>query len=115
MPDQVVGCAGTECNNHNQTVSNRQLLAKHIFFANSCQERRNKKAVNNISRTRGEKAKAQTEYTEANKQVKRSIRTDKRKYVEDLAMTVEKTAREENMRQLYDTTKKLAENYRKPE
>ncbi|CAH8471399.1 unnamed protein product [Schistosoma rodhaini] len=77
--------------------------------------RRNKKVAINISRTRAEKAKAQAEYTEANKQVKRSIRTDKRKYVEDLAMTAEKAAREGNMRQLYDTTKKLAGNYRQPE
>ncbi|CAH8639446.1 unnamed protein product, partial [Schistosoma mattheei] len=51
------------------------------------QERRNKKAAINTSRTRAEKAKAQAEYTEVNKQVKRSIRTDKRKYVEDLATT----------------------------
>ncbi|VDP21199.1 unnamed protein product [Schistosoma margrebowiei] len=79
------------------------------------QERRNKKAAINISRTREEKAKAQAEYTEVNKQVKKSIRTDKRKYVEDLAMTAEKDAREGNMRQSYDTTKKLAGNYRKPE
>ncbi|VDP34428.1 unnamed protein product [Schistosoma margrebowiei] len=42
------------------------------------QERRNKKAAINTSRTRAEKAKAQAEYTEVNKQVKRSIRTDKR-------------------------------------
>ncbi|VDP46489.1 unnamed protein product [Schistosoma margrebowiei] len=48
------------------------------------QERRNKKAAINTSRTRAEKAKAQAEYTEVNKQVKRSIRNDKRKYVEDL-------------------------------
>ncbi|VDO51498.1 unnamed protein product [Schistosoma margrebowiei] len=53
--------------------------------------------------------------TEVNKQVKRSIRTDKRKYVEDLAMTAERATREGNMRQLYDTTKKLSGNRRKPE
>ncbi|VDO80211.1 unnamed protein product [Schistosoma margrebowiei] len=47
------------------------------------QERRNKKAVISTSRTRAEKDKAQNEYTEVNKQVKRSIRTDKRKYVEE--------------------------------
>uniref|UniRef100_A0A183L3Z2 Coiled-coil domain containing 177 n=1 Tax=Schistosoma curassoni TaxID=6186 RepID=A0A183L3Z2_9TREM len=79
------------------------------------QERRNKKAAINTSQTRAEKAKAQAEYTEPNKQVKRSIRTDKRKYVNDLAMTAEKAAREGNMRQLYDTKKKLSGNYRKPE
>ncbi|VDP24398.1 unnamed protein product [Schistosoma margrebowiei] len=79
------------------------------------QERRNKKAAINTSRTRAEKAKAQAEYTEVNKQVKRSIRTDKHKYVEDLAKTAEKAAREGNMRQLYDITKKISGNRRKPE
>ncbi|VDO76171.1 unnamed protein product [Schistosoma margrebowiei] len=79
------------------------------------QERRNKKAAINTSRTRAEKTKAQAEYTEVNKQVKRSIRTDKRKYVEDLAMTAEKAVREGNMRQLYDITKKPSGNRRKPE
>ncbi|VDP58880.1 unnamed protein product [Schistosoma curassoni] len=79
------------------------------------QERRNKKAAINTRRTRAEKAKTQAEYTDVNKQVKRSIRTDKRKYVEDLATTAEKAAREGNMRQLYDTTKKLSGNRRKPE
>ncbi|VDO87217.1 unnamed protein product [Schistosoma margrebowiei] len=79
------------------------------------QERRNKKAAINTSRTRAEKAKAQAEYTEVNKQVKRRIRTDKRKYVEDLATTAEKAAREGNMRQLYDITKKLSGNRREPE
>ncbi|VDP86219.1 unnamed protein product [Schistosoma mattheei] len=54
------------------------------------EERRNKKAAIKTSRTGAEKAKAQAEYTEVNKQVKRSIRTDKRKCVEYLAMTAEK-------------------------
>ncbi|VDO74918.1 unnamed protein product [Schistosoma margrebowiei] len=75
------------------------------------QERRNKKAAINTSRTRAEKVKEQAEYTE----VKRSIRTDKRKYVEDLTTTAEKAAREGNTRQLYDITKKLSGNRRKAE
>ncbi|VDP41202.1 unnamed protein product [Schistosoma margrebowiei] len=79
------------------------------------QERRNKKAAINTSRTRAEKTKAQAEYTEVSKQVKKNIRTDKRKYVEDLANTAEKAAREGNMRQLYDITKKLSGNRCKPE
>ncbi|VDO68935.1 unnamed protein product [Schistosoma margrebowiei] len=37
------------------------------------------------------------------------------KYVEELATTAEKAAREGNMKQLYDTTKKLAGKYSKPE
>ncbi|VDP62164.1 unnamed protein product [Schistosoma mattheei] len=43
------------------------------------QKRRKKKIAINNSRTRTEKVKARTEYTEANKEVKRSIRVDKRK------------------------------------
>ncbi|VDP77310.1 unnamed protein product [Schistosoma curassoni] len=76
------------------------------------EERRDKKTAINTSRTRAEEAKAQAEYTEVNKQVKRSIRNDKRKYVECLAMTAKKATREGNMRQLYDRTKKLAGSYR---
>ncbi|VDP39732.1 unnamed protein product [Schistosoma curassoni] len=79
------------------------------------QERRNKKAAINTTRTRAEKAKARAVYTEVNKQVKRSIRIDKRKYVEDLATTEEKAPREGNIRELYDITKKLSGNHRKPE
>ncbi|VDP58030.1 unnamed protein product [Schistosoma margrebowiei] len=77
-------------------------------------ERKNKKAAINNSRARAEKVQAQAEYTEAHKQVKRSIRADK-KYVEELAKTAEKAAREGNMKHLYDTTKKLSGKYSKPE
>ena len=52
------------------------------------EEMKNKKTEINDIRTKTEKVKARAEYTEANKQVKRSIRADKRKYVEELAMTV---------------------------
>ncbi|VDP50952.1 unnamed protein product [Schistosoma margrebowiei] len=72
------------------------------------QERTNKKAAINNSRTKAEKIKTQAEYTEANKQLKRSIKTDKQKYVEELATTVEETSRG-NMKQRYDITKKLSE------
>ena len=41
------------------------------------QERENKKTAINISRTTATKVKAQAEYTEANKQVKRSIMVGK--------------------------------------
>ncbi|VDP54703.1 unnamed protein product [Schistosoma curassoni] len=64
--------------------------------------------------TRKEKVEAQTRYTEANNQVK-SITDDKQKYVGDLATTAEKSARQGNLRQPYDTTKELTGNYGKPE
>ncbi|CAH8650448.1 unnamed protein product [Schistosoma curassoni] len=78
-------------------------------------ERKNRKAAINNSRTRAGKVQAQAEYIEANKQAKRSIRADKKKYVEELATTAEKAVREGNMKQLYDTTKKLSGKYSKPE
>ncbi|VDP81764.1 unnamed protein product [Schistosoma curassoni] len=79
------------------------------------QVRKNKKTAINDSRIRAEKVKAQAECTRANKQVKRSIKADKRKYVGDLTTTAEKAAREGNMTRPYDTTKKLAGKFSKPE
>ncbi|VDP33464.1 unnamed protein product [Schistosoma margrebowiei] len=78
-------------------------------------ERKNRKTAINNSRARAEKFQAQAEYIEANKQVKKSIRVDKKKYVQELTTTAEKAAREGNMKQLYDTAKKLAGKYSKLE
>ncbi|VDP55195.1 unnamed protein product [Schistosoma mattheei] len=69
------------------------------------QERTKKKTAINNSQTRTEKIKAHTEYTEVNKQMKKSNRADKQKYVGELATTVEKSAKEGNIEQLYDTKK----------
>ncbi|VDO59287.1 unnamed protein product [Schistosoma margrebowiei] len=77
--------------------------------------RKNKKTAINNSRTRTEKVQAQAEYIKSNKQVKKSVRADKKKYVEELATTAEKAARERNMKQLHDTTKKLSGKYSKSE
>ncbi|VDO86398.1 unnamed protein product [Schistosoma curassoni] len=77
--------------------------------------RKNKKTAINNSRAQAEKVQAHDEYIEVNKHVKKGIKADKQKYVEELAMTAEKAAREVNMKQLYDTTKKLVGKYNKPE
>ncbi|VDO67429.1 unnamed protein product [Schistosoma margrebowiei] len=100
-------CLGLKKYHHKKWISTETL--------DKIKERKNKKAAINNSRTRAEKVQAQAEYIEANKQVKRSIRADKKKYVEELATTAEKAAREGNMKQLHDTTKKLAGKYSKPE
>lgn len=50
-----------------------------------------------------------------NKQVKRSIRADDQKNMEGISTAAEKVAREGHVKQLYDTTEKLAERYIKPE
>lgn len=67
---------------------------------------KSKKTVINNSRTRADNAKVQAEYTEENKRVKRRIRADRGKY--DLATKAGKAASKENIRQLYNTTKKVA-------
>ncbi|VDO91449.1 unnamed protein product [Schistosoma curassoni] len=79
------------------------------------QARKNKKTAISNSQITTQKTKPQAEYTEANKQVEKSIKADNQKYVEKLATTAERAAREGNMRQLYDRTKKLAGKYSKPE
>ncbi|VDP82559.1 unnamed protein product [Schistosoma mattheei] len=78
------------------------------------QERKNKKTIIRNSLTRAGKFRAQAEYAEVNSQVKRSNIADKEKYVEDLATTAEKAAREGNMRHPYDIAKKLVGKYSKP-
>ncbi|VDO88401.1 unnamed protein product [Schistosoma mattheei] len=72
------------------------------------QRRENEKTVIYNSRTGTEKVKVHTEYTEANEPMKKSIKADKRKYVGELATTAKKATRKGNMKQLYDTRKKLA-------
>jgi len=80
------------------------------------QERKGKKAALNNSRTRAEKAKAQTDFTAANKEVKKRIRTDKRNYVDGLAAEAasEKAARNGNMKDLHSITKMLSGKFCKP-
>ena len=77
------------------------------------QERKQKKGAINSSRTRKEKATAQTEYTgKAHKEVRQSVRKNRRTYIENLAAQAEEAANMRNMNDLYDTTKKLAGNFR---
>ncbi|VDO59616.1 unnamed protein product [Schistosoma margrebowiei] len=78
------------------------------------QKRKNKKIAINNSQTRTEKVRAQAEYSQANEQMGRSNRTDKQKYVEDLATKAERAATEGNINKLYETMKKLAAKCSKP-
>ncbi|VDP26768.1 unnamed protein product [Schistosoma mattheei] len=86
-----------------------------IETVDKIQEMKNKKTALNSSRTRAWKHKSQAEYTKASKQVKKSIRANKRKFVKQLVVTVKEAAREGNMRGLCDRAKKLAGKYSKPE
>ncbi|VDO90685.1 unnamed protein product, partial [Schistosoma curassoni] len=94
-----------------QQASSKEGIS--IETQDKIQERKNKKTAINSSQKGTERVRAQAEYTETNKQVK-IIGANKQKYVEELAATAEKAA-EGNVRQLYDTTKKLERKYGKPE
>ena len=61
----------------------------------------------NNSPTRAAKAKAQEEYTAVEREVKKSIKKDKRDYIDDLARHAETAAGQGNLRDLYLVTKKL--------
>ena len=61
----------------------------------------------NSSRTRAAKARAQEVYTAADREVKRSIKKDKRDYIDDLARQAETAAGLGNLRDLYLVTRKL--------
>ena len=72
------------------------------------QERKEMKEKVNNSRTRAQSIEAQRNYTTANKEVKSSIKEDKKQWTEDLAVRAEEAASQNNMKELYDTTRKLA-------
>ena len=75
------------------------------------QERKQKKCATNCSRTRKEKATAQAEYNKAHKEVKQSVRKDRRTYIENLAAQAEEAANMRNMKDLYDTTKNTCRKF----
>ena len=71
------------------------------------------KATINNSKTREAKTEAHHLYTEANKEVKRSVKRDMTGFVERLAGQVEEAAGQRNLKELYDITRKLAGTRRK--
>ena len=73
------------------------------------ESRKEKKSAVNNSRTRSAKMAAQAEYTAANKEVKKLVKQDKRNFVENLAKEAEEAAGCQNMKRLYDITKKLSQ------
>jgi hypothetical protein len=77
------------------------------------QERKQKKGAINCSRTRKEKAATQAaEYNKAHKQVRQSLRKDRRTYIENLAAQAEEAANMRDKKDPYDTTKTRAGNAR---
>nr|KAG5713944.1 hypothetical protein BaRGS_020272 [Batillaria attramentaria] len=92
-----------------EVLGKKKIQHKEWIFADTTQKlRKEKKTVLNTSRTRTAKAKAQEEYTAADREVKRSTRKDKRDYIVNLASQAEEAARQGNRKDLYQVTKKLA-------
>ena len=79
------------------------------------EERREKKAKINSSRTRGQKAEAREEYAEADRKVKRSAKEDKRKYMDSVASEAEQASYHGNMKELYSSIKKLSGKFKSSE
>nr|KAG5699763.1 hypothetical protein BaRGS_014179 [Batillaria attramentaria] len=94
-----------------EVLGKRKTQHKEWISADTIQKlevRKEKKTALNTSRTRRAKAKAQEEYTAADREVKRSTRKDKRDYIDNLASQAEDAARQGNLKDLYQVTKKLA-------
>ena len=72
------------------------------------EKRRELKEKVNCSKTRAAKQAAAQLYSEANIDVKKSARRDKRDFVDRLTEEAEAAAGQGNMKALYDTTRKLA-------
>nr|KAG5707916.1 hypothetical protein BaRGS_031647 [Batillaria attramentaria] len=93
-----------------EVLGKRKTQHKKWISADTIQKlevRKEKKTALNTSRTRRAKAKAQEEYTAADREVKRSTRKDKRDYIENLASQAEVAAQQGNLKDLYQVTKKL--------
>ena len=86
-----------------RSLARKKTQHKEWISANTIhnlETRRERKTVLNNSRTRAAKAKAQEEYTAADREVKRSIKKDKRDHIDDLARQAETAAGQGNLRDL---------------
>ena len=98
-----------------QTLGKKTIQHKDWISAGTIKKidgRKKKKDALNCCRTRAAKRKAQAEYTKANKEVKQSIKQDKKDFIENLAAEAEEAAAKGNMKKLYDTARKLAGKYK---
>ena len=68
-----------------------------------------------ILTTEPKSPKASAEYSEAKKDVKRSIKSDKKNYIEGLALEAEEAAYQGNTTCLLSTIKKLSAKFKNPE
>ena len=77
-------------------------------------QKEKKPAINN-SRTRATKAQVEEDHKKGNSEIRKRVKLDKQIHINRLAEEAEQAADSRNMRQLYDTTRKLVGKYSKPE
>jgi hypothetical protein len=96
-------------NTSEKTLGFRNRLQREWMTENTWEEIRKKaKSHLNQCRTCQQKAKAQAEYTEIDKRVKKSVRKDKRQWVDDLAQKAEEAQKKGDIKELYNITRKLS-------
>ena len=71
------------------------------------EERRSTKLKLESAKTRTQRTQAQAEYREIQKEVKKMAREDKRPVVDNMASKAQEAAERQDMKTLYDITKKL--------
>ena len=94
--------------------SKRYRVYVSVDTLSKIEVRKKAKEVLNHSKTRVKKAEAQPKYSEANKEVKRSIRKDRRN-LDSLAKQAEETAGTGNIKELYSMTRTLAGSQKIPD
>ena len=72
------------------------------------EESRELKAKLEAARTRQQKLDAVERYNKKNHEVKRSCRTEKRRWIDEIAREVEEAAEQRDMKRVYDTTRLLS-------
>ncbi len=72
------------------------------------EQRKLLKELINQAKSQEERQELQVRYWELNRQVKRSVRKDKRNFIEDLTTEAEIAAGQRNMKRLYEITKTLS-------
>ena len=90
-----------------QAKSNKKEWISKETWETTEQRREAKNAVN-MARTRNQRRDASKTHQELNREVKRSCRRDKRVYVESTAERAEEAGRRDDVRTLYEITRRLS-------
>ena len=96
-----------------RTQQHKQWITQDSI--NKINERKRLKHTLVNCKTRNSKANALTNYNEKAKEVKKSLKNDKRRYVDTLAEEAEQAAGSGNMQKLYSISKQLSGKYNKSE